>query len=166
MIKTGRYFEDFAEGDIYDHPFGRTITRTDNIWMTLLSQNTNPIHFDAVYASRTEFARPLVNSVLTLAIVTGQSVLDVSQHANANLGWSEVTLPAPVFEGDTIYSRTRVLSTRESKSRPDVGIINVQTIGFNQEGIVVISFKRTIMVYKHEAAPKHGHTPPPFPQSS
>jgi itaconyl-CoA hydratase len=150
----GRFFEDFEVGDVYEHPLGRTVTTTDNAWFTLLTQNTAAIHFDHHYASQTEFGRPLVDSTFTLALVTGQSVTDVSQNVFANLGWDEVRLPAPVFEGDTIYSRSEVLERRESRSRPDVGIVRVKTTGFNQDGTVVISFERTIMVYKKDYAPK------------
>ena len=150
----GRFFEDFEVGDIYEHPLGRTVTTTDNSWFTLLTQNTAAIHFDHYYASQTEFGRPLVDSTFTLALVTGQSVTDISQNVFANLGWDEVRLPAPVFEGDTIYSRSEVLERRESRSRPDVGIVKVKTTGFNQEGTVVISFERTIMVYKEVYAPQ------------
>ena len=150
----GRFFEDFEVGDIYEHPLGRTVTTTDNSWFTLLTQNTAAIHFDHYYASQTEFGKPLVDSTFTLALVTGQSVTDISQNVFANLGWDEVKLPAPVFEGDTIYSRSEVLEKRESRSRPDVGIVKVRTTGFNQEGTVVISFERTIMVYKKDYAPR------------
>lgn len=155
-IKTGwngRFYEDFEEGDIYPHPLGRTVTQTDNIYMTLLTQNTNPIHFDEYLSSKTEFGKPLVDSTFTLALVTGQSVTDLSQNAMANLGWDEVRLPKPVFEGDTIYSYSEVLGKRESKSRPNVGIVNVRTSGYNQRGEVVITFKRTFMIYKKEHAP-------------
>ena len=150
----GRFFEDFEVGDVYPHPLGRTITKTDNIWFTLLTQNTAPIHFDAHYSAQTEFGRPLVDSTLTLAIVTGQSVTDISQNVFANLGWDEVTLPNPLFEGDTLYSQSEVLSKRESKSRENIGIVTVKTTGFTQEGTIVISFKRTLMVYKKGYAPK------------
>jgi itaconyl-CoA hydratase len=150
---TGRFYEDFEVGDVYRHPLGRTITTTDNIWFTLLTQNTNAIHFDHHYAAQTEFGKPLVDSTFTLALVTGQSVLDVSQNVMANLGWDDVRLPHPVFEGDTIYSQSEVLSMRESKSRPHVGIVRVRTIGFNQDGTVVLTFERTVMVYKRGHAP-------------
>lgn len=152
----GRFYEDFAVGDVYRHPLGRTVTTTDNSWFTLLTQNTNPIHFDHHYAAQTEYGRPLVDSTFTIALVTGQSVTDVSQNVMANLGWDEVRLPAPVFEGDTIYSQSQVLEARESRSRPNVGIVTVQTTGYNQEGTTVITFKRTVMVYKRGHAP----TPP------
>ncbi len=150
----GRFFEDFEVGDVYRHPLGRTVTTTDNIWFTLLTQNTAPIHFDHHYASQTEFGRPLVDSTFTVALVTGQSVTDVSQNVMANLSWDEVRLPAPVFEGDTIYSRSEVLEKRESRSRPNVGIVAVKTTGYNQEGTVVITFKRTVMVYKKDHSPQ------------
>jgi itaconyl-CoA hydratase len=150
----GRFFEDFEVGDIYEHPLGRTVTTTDNLWFTLLTQNTAPIHVDHNYAAQTEFGKPLVDSTFTLALVTGQSVGDVSQNVFANLGWDEVRLPAPVFEGDTIYSASEVLERRESKSRPNVGILTVKTTGFNQEGTVVITFERTVMIYKRGHAPE------------
>jgi itaconyl-CoA hydratase len=149
----GRFFEDFEVGDVYEHPLGRTITTTDNMWFTLLTQNTAPIHVDHAYASQTEFGRPLVDSTFTLALVTGQSVTDVSQNVFANLGWDEVRLPAPVFEGDTIYSRSEVLEKRDSRSRPNVGIVVVWTTGYNQEGKTVIEFRRTVMVYRKDHAP-------------
>jgi itaconyl-CoA hydratase len=150
---TGRVFEDFSVGDIYEHPFGRTLLAADNVWFTCLTMNTNPIHFDAEYSSRTEFGKPLMNSCFTLALVTGQSVIDLTQNAVANLGWDDVRLPHPVFEGDTIYARSEVLETRESKSRPNAGLVRVKTIGVNQHGTTVIEFKRTFMVWKR------GHVP-------
>jgi acyl dehydratase len=150
----GRFFEDFEVGDVYRHPLGRTITRTDNIWFTLLTQNTAPIHFDAHYSAQTEFGKPLVDSTFTVALVTGQSVTDVSQNVFANLGWDEVRLPAPVFEGDTVYSQSEVIAKRESKSRPDIGIVTVRTTGYKQDGTVVITFKRTLMVFRRGRAPE------------
>jgi len=149
---TGRIYEDFTIGDIYQHPLGRTVTQTDNIWFTLLTVNPNPIHFDAHYAAQTEFGKPLVDSTFTLALVTGLSVADISQNA-VNLGWDEVRLPNPVFEGDTIYAQSEVLELRESKSRPHMGIVKFKTIGYNQAGTIVLEFKRTIMVYKRGQVP-------------
>ena len=151
----GRVFEDFEPGDVFEHPLGRTVTQTDNIWFTLLTVNTNPIHFDSAYAARTEFKRPLVDSTFTLALVTGLSVSDVSLNA-INLGWDEVRLPAPVFEGDTIYAQSEVLEVRPSRSRPTMGIVKLRTKGFNQDGVIVIEFLRTILVYRR------GHTPEGF----
>ncbi|HWS11770.1 MAG TPA: MaoC family dehydratase [Rhodocyclaceae bacterium] len=149
----GRFYEDFEVGDTYQHPLGRTVLETDNVWFTLLTQNTAPIHFDRHYASKTEFRRPLVDSTFTLALVTGQSVTDISQNAFANLGWDEVRLPNPVFDGDTIYSQSEVLEKRESQTRSNVGIVRVKTTGYNQEGEVVITFIRTVMVYKRGQQP-------------
>jgi itaconyl-CoA hydratase len=149
----GRFFEDFTVGDIYEHALGRTITSTDNSWFTLLTQNTAPVHFDRHYAAQTEFGQPLVNSAFTIALVTGQSVSDVSQNVMANLGWDEVRLPNPLFEGDTVYSRSEVLSARASRSRPNVGIVEVRTTGFNQDGLAVITFRRSVMVYRRGHAP-------------
>ncbi|AEQ06714.1 MaoC family dehydratase [Corynebacterium pseudotuberculosis 258] len=156
----GRYYEDMEIGDVYRHPLGRTILPVDNSWTTLLTQNTAPIHFDAHYASQTEFGRPLVDSTFTLALVTGQSVTDISQNVMANLGWDRVRLPYPVFEGDTIYSQSEVLDKRESKSRPNVGIVQVRTIGYNQKGEIVITFERTIMVYKKGYGPGYATVKP------
>jgi itaconyl-CoA hydratase len=150
----GRVFEDFAEGQVFRHRLGRTVTTTDNIWFTLLTVNPNPIHFDAVWASHTEWGKPLVNSAFTLALVTGLSVDDLSKNA-VNLGWDKVRLPHPVFEGDTIYAQSTVLATRSSKSRPHQGIVTFKTEGFNQDGTVVIEYERTILVYRR------GHVPPP-----
>jgi itaconyl-CoA hydratase len=150
----GRFYEDFAVGDVYQHPLGRTITSADNSWFTLLTLNTAPIHFDHHYAAQTSFGKPLVNSALTLAIVTGQSVTDLSQNVFANLGWDEVRLPNPVFEGDTLYAQSEMLSVRESASRPELGIVTARTTGYNQEGVVVITYTRTIMVYKRGQAPE------------
>lgn len=154
---NGRFYEDFEIGDIYPHPLGRTVTQVDNIWFTLLTQNTNPIHFDEYYSTQTEFGKPLVDSTFTVALVTGQSVTDISQNVMANLGWDEIRLPNPVFEGDTIYSYSELLEKRESKSRPAVGIIKVKTYGYNQEGKIVIEFLRTMMVYKRNYAPQGGN---------
>ncbi len=149
---AGRTFEDFKVGEVIRHPIGRTVTDTDNAWTTLTAVNTNPIHFDAHYSAQTEFGKPLMNSPFVLAIVTGLSVADISRYA-VNLGWDEVRLPAPVFAGDTIYAQTEILSARDSKSRPHMGIVEVKTTGFNQNGTVVMTFRRSILVYRR------GHVP-------
>ena len=149
----GRYFDDYTVGEVIKHWPGRTIRDFDDTWFTLMTMNTNPIHFDDHYSAQTEFKRPIINSCLTLALVTGQSVTDLSQNVMANLGWDEVRMPHPVFAGDTIYSRSEILEKRESKSRPNVGIVKAKTSGFNQDGTVVIEFLRTFMVYRR------GHTP-------
>ncbi|HZT95041.1 MAG TPA: MaoC family dehydratase [Gaiellaceae bacterium] len=148
----GRFFEDFEPGDIYRSRLGRTITETENVWFTCLTMNTAQTHFNHPYAERTMFGKPLVNSTLTLALVLGLTVADTSENAFANLGWTEIRLPAPVFVGDTLWAETEVLEARESRSNLSVGIISVRTRGLNQEGTVVIEFKRAFMVYKRDAA--------------
>jgi acyl dehydratase len=149
----GRFYEDFEIGDVYRHPLGRTITETDNTWFTLLSLNPNQLHFNKEYGRRTVFGRRLVDSTLTLSIVTGMSVSDVSLNVIANLGWDEVRLPHPLFIGDTLYADSTVLQKRESISRPNAGIVKFRSRGINQDGVVVISFVRTILVYKRGEAP-------------
>lgn len=149
----GRFYEDFEIGDIYRHRLGRTITDADNIWFTLLTLNTNSIHFDYEFSKKTEFGKPLVNSCFTLALVTGMSVSDLSENAIANLQWTDIKLPHPVFAGDTIYAKSEVLGKRESSSRPHAGIVEVRTVGFNQGGTTVIEYKRTFMVYKRGRKP-------------
>ncbi|MFF2347826.1 MaoC family dehydratase [Pseudarthrobacter sp. NPDC058119] len=150
---NGRLFEDFSVGDIYYHPFGKTVTEADNHSFTLMTQNVSKTHVDRNFAAATEFGLPLVNSTLTLALVTGQSTIDLSMNVFANMGWDEVRMPNPVFEGDTIYSRSKVLATRESNSRPSLGLVTVATEGFNQDKKIVISYRRTFMVYRQ------GHLP-------
>jgi acyl dehydratase len=147
----GRHLEDFRVGDVYQHWPGRTISEADNTWFTLLTMNQHPLHFDAEYAKKTEFGRPLVNSGLTLAMVTGMSVSDLSQNAVANLGWDRVRLTAPVFAGDTIYAESEVLEVRESRSRPTQGVVTVRTTGKKADGTVIMTFQRSILV------PKRGH---------
>jgi len=146
--RFGRYYEDFAVGDVYEHRPGRTISEADNTWFTLLTMNTHPIHFDAEYAKHSEFGKPLVVSTLTLSILVGMSVSDTSQKAIANLGWKDIKLPGPVFAGDTLYAESTVLEKRDSRSRPDQGIVSIRTIGRNQRGEVVCEFDRTILVMK------------------
>ena len=144
----GRYYEDFQVGDIYEHRPSRTITETDNTWFTLLTMNTHPMHFDAEYAKASEFGRCIVASPLTVAIMVGQSVSDVSQKAIANLGWDEIKLTHPLFAGDTLSSESEVLDKRESQSRPGAGLVTVKTTGFNQDGVVVCHFRRTMLIAK------------------
>ena len=148
----GRFYEDLNPGDVYKHWPGRSITETDNIWFTLLTCNMNPIHFDSEYAKKTEFGKTLVDSTLTLAIITGLSVSDISMNA-VNLEWDKVILSNPVFAGDTLYAETEILSKRESKSRPGRGIVGIRTRGLNQDGKEGIRFERTIMVYKRGSSP-------------
>ncbi len=147
----GRYLEDFVVGDVYEHRPGRTISETDNTWFTLLTMNQHPLHFDHEYGRKTEFGQVLVNSCLTLSLVTGMSVSDISQKTVANLGWDKVRLTGPVFIGDTIYAESKVLSIRESKSRPNQGIVTVESVGKKQDGTQVISFERAMLI------PRRGH---------
>ncbi|MDR7416948.1 MAG: MaoC family dehydratase [Armatimonadota bacterium] len=156
----GRFFEDFEVGDVYRSRLGRTITEADNIWFTLLTNNTNQIHFNVEYAKRTEFGKPLVNSALTLAIVAGLGVQDTSENGFA-LGWDEIKLPKPVFVGDTLYSESEVVEKRESRSRPQFGIVKFRTRGINQRGEVVIEYTRSVMVWKREYAPRRDLFPTP-----
>jgi acyl dehydratase len=149
----GRYYEEFVVGDVYEHRPGRTISEADNTWFTLLTMNPHPLHFDEAYAATTEFGRPLVNSCLTLSIVVGMSVTDVSYKAIGNLGWTDVRLTAPVFAGDTLYAESEVLAKRESESRPGQGIVTVRTVGRKADGTEVIRFERAVLV------PKRGHGP-------
>jgi itaconyl-CoA hydratase len=160
----GRFFEDFAVGDVYRCRLGRTVTEADNTWFTLLTNNTNQIHFNSDYARRTEFGRCVVNSALTLAIVAGMGVADVSENGFA-LGWDEIRLPNPLFAGDTLYSESEVLETRESKSKPHLGIVKVRTRGVQQEGKVVIDYVRTVMVWKRAHAPQRNLFPEPQPDA-
>jgi acyl dehydratase len=148
---TGRYYEDFVVGDVYQHRPGRTITETDNIWFTLLTMNTHPLHFDNAYAEQSEFGKALVNSCLTLSMVVGMSVNDVSQKAVGNLGWDNIKLTKPVFVGDTIYAESTVFSKRLSAKRPTQGIVSVHTRGIKADGTVFMEFDRTVLI------PKRGH---------
>jgi itaconyl-CoA hydratase len=147
----GRHFEDFTVGDVYEHRPGRTISEADNVWFTLLTMNKHPLHFDHAYAAKSEFKQPLVNSCLTLSMVVGMSVSDVSQKAIGNLGWNDIKLTAPVFVGDTIYAESEVISKRESASRQGQGIVTVRTLGTKADGTQFMSFERTVLV------PKRGH---------
>jgi acyl dehydratase len=150
----GRYYEDFTVGEVLVHALGRTVTESDNSLFTMLTMNTNPIHFDAEYAKKTAFGQILVNSCFTFSLAVGLSTADLSRHVFANLGWEEILLPVPVFIGDTVRARSEILSTRESGSRADVGIVEVRTMGANQRDETVISYKRTFMVYKRGHGPK------------
>lgn len=152
----GRYFEDFVEGDVYEHRPGRTITDADNVWFTLMTMNTHPAHFDYEFASKTEFKKPLICSPLTVALMVGMSVSDVSQKAVANLGWQDIKLTHPLFPGDTLYAESKVVEKRASKSRPEQGVVTVETIGKNQHGDVVCTFKRSMLIWKRGFGPMEG----------
>ena len=155
----GRFYEDLEIGDVYRSRLGRTISEADNVWFTCLTMNTNQIHFNVLYAERTQFGKPLVNSAFTLALVLGLTVPDTSENAAANLGWGEITLPSPVFVGDTLWAESEITERRESRSNPSVGIVSMRCRGINQRREVVIEFTRTFMVYKR-SAPEVAHTFP------
>jgi itaconyl-CoA hydratase len=150
---SGLYYEDFEPGDVFEHRPGRTILDVDNTYFTLLTLNVQELHFDAAYAAKTEWKKPLVDSTFTLALLTGMSVRSVSAKVVANLGWDKVKATHPVFAGDTLYAESTVVNKRESKSRPTQGIVTVSTRGLNQNGVEVMSFERTMLIYKR------GHSP-------
>ena len=147
----GRFFEDFEVGDVFRSRLGRTITETDNTWFTNLTLNTNQVHFNAPYAEARRFGRILVNSCFTLSLVAGLTVADTSENAVANLGWTDIRLPAPVFVGDTLWAESEILEVRASDSRPTVGIVKMRSRGVNQHGEVVIEYLRTFMVPRRDA---------------
>ena len=150
-VWRGRFYEDLDVGDVFRSRFGRTITETDNVWFTCLTMNTNQVHFNIPFAERTRFGRPLVNSTLTLALVTGMTVPDTSENATANLAWTDIKLPNPVFAGDTLWAESEITDKRESESNPSVGIVTMRCRGVNQRREVVIEFRRTFMLYKRDA---------------
>jgi itaconyl-CoA hydratase len=150
-VWRGRFFEDFEVGDVFRSRLGRTVTETDNIWFTCLTLNTNQMHFNTPYAERTRFKQPLVNSVFTVALVTGMTVPDTSENALANLEWTDIKLPNPVFVGDTLWAESEILGTRASKSHPNAGIVSMRCRGINQRGDVVVEFKRSFMIYRRDA---------------
>jgi acyl dehydratase len=148
-----RFFEDFAVGDVCKHRVARTVTGYDNMLFTLLTQNPAPLHVNHHYAQQVGHERIALNSTLTLALVTGQSVADMAPNVMTNLGWSEIRLPAPAYEGDTIYSESRIESLRESSKRQNVGIVAIKTLGYTHEGTVVIEFVRTVLMYRRGHGP-------------
>ena len=156
----GRYYEDFEIGDIYKHPYGRTVTETDNVWFTNLSMNLNPMHFNEAYAAETEFGERLVDGTYVIALAVGMSVIDVSQNATANLGYDDIRHHAPVFHGDTIFAESEVLAKRESDSREHVGIVTTELRAYNQHDDLVLSLKRTPMILKREHAEPSAAKPP------
>jgi len=154
----GPFYETLNVGDVLRSRLGRTVTEADNVWFTCLTMNTNQIHFNTEYAARTTYGQCLVNSTLTLALVTGLSVVDTSENAAANLGWDRVSLPKPVFVGDTLWAESEILEKRDSRSNQAVGIVRIRSRGINQRREVVVEFERTFMVYK-----QHGETAASFP---
>ena len=151
MFPMSRYYEDFEVGQTFQHPIGRTITETDNTWFTLLTVNTNQMHFNKQYAEQSFYGKILVNSGLTLCLVLGLSVSDLSQNAVANLGMDEVRFSNPLFVGDTVWAESKILETRISNSRKFAGIITVFTRGLNQDALAISTWKRSFMVLKRDA---------------
>ncbi|MDG5820721.1 MaoC family dehydratase [Natronococcus sp. A-GB7] len=160
----GRYYEDFAVGDVYKHPFGRTVTETDNVWFTNVTMNLNPMHFNEAYAAGTEFDERLVDGTFVIALAVGMSVIDVSVNATANLGYDRIRHHAPVYHGDTIFAESEVLEKRESDSRDHVGIVTTQLRAYNQDGTKVLSLERTPMVLKRAHADPSAAQPPGWPE--
>jgi acyl dehydratase len=159
----GRYYEDFAVGDVYKHPYGRTVTETDDVWFTNITMNLNPMHFNEAYAAETEFGERLVNGLFVIALATGMSVIDVSMNATANLGYDDVRHHAPVFHGDTIFAESEVTDKRESESRDHVGIVTTELRAYNQDDEKVLSLRRSPMVLKREDAEPSAEQPPGWP---
>ena len=160
----GRYYEDYEVGDIYKHPFGRTVTETDNVWMTNVTMNLNPMHFNEAYAAETEFGERLVDGTFVIALAVGMSVIDISVNATANLGYDAIRHHAPVFHGDTIFAESEVIEKRESGSREHVGIVTTELRAYNQEDELVLSLERTPMVLKREHAEPSAAKPPGWPE--
>jgi itaconyl-CoA hydratase len=155
----GRFFEDFTVGDTFRSRFGRTITEADNMWFTCLTMNTNQVHFNKQFAEKTRFGQILVNSTFTLALVTGLTVPDTSENATANLEWTDIKLPRPVFVGDTLWAESEILELRASESNPSVGIVTMRCRGVNQDGETVIEYRRTFMAYRRTAEEVSGGFP-------
>ncbi len=144
----GLYYEDFIEGEEINHALSKTIFESDNNLFSLITMNHHPLHTNIDYAQKSQHGQILVVGTLVFSLVVGITVPDISGKAIANLGYEDVKHLAPVFINDTLYARTRIISKRESKSKPDRGIVCVETVGFNQNGIDVISFKRNVLVKK------------------
>jgi itaconyl-CoA hydratase len=146
----GRFYDDFEVGDVFRSRLGRTITEADNIWFTCLTMNTNQIHFNTPFAARTRFGKPVVNSTLTLAIITGLTTADTSENGGINLEWTDIKLPSPVFVGDTIWAESEILELKRSRSDPGVGVVSMRCRGINQRGEVVCEFRRAFMLADRE----------------
>ena len=160
----GRFYEDFSVGDIYKHPYGRTVTETDDVWFTNVTMNTNPMHFNEAYAAETEFGERLVNGTFVIALAVGMSVIDVSMNATANLGYDKVRHHGPVFHGDTIFVESEVVSKRESESRDHVGMVTTELRAYNEDDDLVLSLERTPMVIKRDHAEPSAAQPPGWPE--
>ena len=160
----GRYYEDFEIGEVYKHPYGRTVTETDDVWVTNITMNLNPMHFNEAYAAETEFGERLVNGLFVISLAVGMSVIDVSMNATANLGYDDVRHHAPVFHGDTLFAESEVVDKRESDSRDHVGIVTTELRAYNQEDTKVLSLNRTGMLLKRAHAQPSAERPPGWPE--
>jgi acyl dehydratase len=145
-VAFGRYFEEFEVGEVLKHWPGRTISEADDTWFSLLTMNQHPLHIDAHYASQTHYGQRLVVGTLVFSIVVGMSVADISGRAIANLEYEEIKHVGPVFHGDTIYAESRILDKRKSQTKPDRGIVHVETHGLNQHGAIVLSLRRRVLI--------------------
>lgn len=152
IVARGRYFDELAPGQVYQHRPGRTVGEADNTLFSTLTMNPQSLHLDAAYSAGTEFGQRLVNSLFTLATLVGLSVNDLTQATTvANLGFGEVRFPKPVFHGDTLYAETEVMSVRESRSRPDAGIVEFEHRARNQHGDVVAIARRHALMKRAPA---------------
>ena len=159
--QLGHYLEDFVEGDVYQHPLGRTISEVDCTWFTLLTCNLNQNHFNADYARQNPVTdgRIIVNSGLTIALILGLSVIDMSQNAVANLSFNNLNMTHPVYLGDTLYAESLCTGVRDSKSRPGFGILTMKTRGLNQHGDTVMTWDRSVMVPRRSSGVGQNYFP-------
>lgn len=146
----GLYYEDFVEGDVIEHVLSKTIFESDNNLFSLLTMNHHPVHTNLDYAMKNQHGQILVVGTLVFSIVVGMTVPDISGKAIANLGYEDIRHLSPVFLNDTLYAKTRILSKRDSKSKPDRGVVYVETIGYNHNKVEVISFRRNVLIKKRE----------------
>jgi acyl dehydratase len=151
---AGKFYEDLEVGLRIRHELGRTVTEADNVLFSSLTMNTQPLHIDEAFAARTEFGQRIVNGIFTLGLVVGITVPDLTQGTIvANLGYERVTHPSPVFHGDTLYVETEIMARRESKSRPECGIVTLKHTGRNQHGVICIEVTRSALFYKRPVSP-------------
>jgi len=145
----GKYYDELAVGMKFRHTPGRTVTEMDNVLFSALTMNTQPLHVNEDFASKTEFGQRLVNGLYTLGLVVGLTVSELTEGTIiANLGYDKVVHPNPVFHGDTIYAESEIIEMRESKSRPEVGIVKIKCQGRKPDGTIVVEFERTAMFLK------------------
>lgn len=145
----GKYFEDLEIGMTFKHDLGRTLTDFDNILFSTLTLNTQPLHINADFAAKTEFGRPIINGLLTLALAVGITVNDLTAGTIvANLGYETIKHPHPMFAGDTLYAETEILDKRESKSRPNAGVVSMKHLGRNQDGVICVEVTRSALFLK------------------